>query len=221
LQAQTRKLARAVIHHQAGARRTVTVVADDIAGIQAIYGVFDTDFDDDGILNPNDNCPNAANPNQEDFDKDGQGNVCDPDSDNDGLTNDYEATIGTNPLDTDSDDDGLNDGEEVNTYGSSPTQKDSDGDGIEDGAEVKNGTNPTINEGAIVTIITSILLDDDCTYYPQYGKTDCEIAKMIAGAGEVFGKMAKDIQEAQKEAADAYQKLVCAVPFLKPSWCNP
>ena len=36
------------------------------------------DTDGDGVLNATDNCPNDANPNQEDADHDGLGDVCDP-----------------------------------------------------------------------------------------------------------------------------------------------
>lgn len=36
------------------------------------------DVDDDGVANPQDNCPNHYNPGQEDFDDDGMGDVCDP-----------------------------------------------------------------------------------------------------------------------------------------------
>ena len=35
------------------------------------------DSDEDGIANVNDNCPNTTNPNQEDIDNDGIGDVCD------------------------------------------------------------------------------------------------------------------------------------------------
>ncbi len=60
------------------------------------------------------------------------------DSDGDGLSNDEEAALGTDPDDADSDDDGLDDGDEVNTYGTGPTSPDTDGDGLSDGYEVAN-----------------------------------------------------------------------------------
>ncbi len=44
-----------------------------------------SDSDNDGVLDDDDNCPDDANPNQEDFDNDGFGDVCDDDDDNDGV----------------------------------------------------------------------------------------------------------------------------------------
>ncbi|MGY8946274.1 MAG: PA domain-containing protein [Flavobacteriales bacterium] len=40
--------------------------------------VLSNDFDNDGIKNVDDNCPNTANADQKDFDGDGFGDVCDP-----------------------------------------------------------------------------------------------------------------------------------------------
>lgn len=65
------------------------------------------------------------------------------DSDEDGLTDDEEAELGTDPSNPDSDGDGLMDGEEVD--GDNPTDPlnpDTDADGATDGDEVEQGTDP-------------------------------------------------------------------------------
>ena len=63
------------------------------------------------------------------------------DSDDDGLSNRFEAKIGTNPTDADTDGDGLNDGIESTIF-TDPLHVDSDGDGFIDGTEVHFGMNP-------------------------------------------------------------------------------
>jgi hypothetical protein len=72
-------------------------------------------------------------------------NVCDPDSDGDGLTDGEEVGLGTNPQDWDTDNDGRNDWHEVTGGGPIPTDPfdpDTDDDGLLDSAEVF-GSNPT------------------------------------------------------------------------------
>ena len=65
------------------------------------------------------------------------------DSDGDGLFDDAEAALGSDPQDTDSDQDGLSDGDEVHIYGSSPTSSDTDDDMLPDYNEVmQHGTDP-------------------------------------------------------------------------------
>ncbi|MBI3260583.1 MAG: OmpA family protein [Ignavibacteriae bacterium] len=59
------------------------------------------------------------------------------DTDGDGLTDEKEEQIGTDPNNPDTDGDGLNDGEEVNDYKTKPLNADTDGDGLSDGDEVK------------------------------------------------------------------------------------
>ncbi len=58
-----------------------------------------------------------------------------PDSDGDGISDDDEATYGTDPFDDDTDDDGILDGTEI-VLGTDPTNPDTDGDGILDGTEI-------------------------------------------------------------------------------------
>jgi hypothetical protein len=56
----------------------------------------------------------------------------DEDPDQDGLTNEEENNLGTDPNNPDSDNDGVNDGEEIN-LGLDPLDNDSDNDGVDDG----------------------------------------------------------------------------------------
>ena len=90
------------------------------------------DADGDGIPNFSDNCPMFPNPLQEDADGDGVGNACDTnsspsgpderegeDGDQDGLDDQFEGEIGTDPAKPDTDGDGVMDGQEV-TDGTDP-----------------------------------------------------------------------------------------------------
>ncbi|MDG2334901.1 MAG: trypsin-like peptidase domain-containing protein [Myxococcota bacterium] len=80
------------------------------------------DWDGDTIPNTNDNCPMVANTDQANFDGDTEGDVCDPDDDNDGLPDSAETNTGvyidsndtgTDPLNSDSDGDGILDGDDI------------------------------------------------------------------------------------------------------------
>lgn len=64
------------------------------------------------------------------------------DSDNDGLTDTEEQTLGTAANNPDTDGDGLFDGEESKVYKTDPLNPDTDGDTFKDGDEVKNGYDP-------------------------------------------------------------------------------
>jgi len=77
---------------------------------------FDSDSDDDGYSDDLDNCPKTHNPEQSDWDEDGLGDACDPDDDDDGLTDGQEAVFGSDPFKTDTDGDGETDYEEYEEY---------------------------------------------------------------------------------------------------------
>ena len=110
-----------------GPRRSLG--ADDIAGIQALYGVASD------ALPPPDVPENEAPP-----DSRGQ------DTDQDGLADQDEILItGTDPDNPDNDGDGLSDGIEVQNR-MNPLDPDMDRDGVNDGQEVAQGSDPLFPE---------------------------------------------------------------------------
>ena len=155
-----------------------------------------TDTDGDGIIDAiessiNDQDGDGVNDEEDPANEDpcipnlSAGNC---DQDNDGLTNDEEITIGTDPTNPDTDDDGFNDGEESSS-GSDPLDPcdpddslplcniDTDGDGITDAQEEVIGTdvnNPDtdgdgLTDGAEVNNGTNPL--DPCD--PENNDPDC------------------------------------------------
>lgn len=119
---------------------------DDLSGyglIQANLALASLDTDADGVLNGVDNCPTVANPLQQNNDGDAEGDACDTDDDNDGLSDIDEATYGSDPFVADTDGDNLTDGDEVNTHGTNPVLADTDSDGFNDDVEITAGSDPT------------------------------------------------------------------------------
>lgn len=73
-------------------------------------------------------------------------NIARVDEDFDGLSNDEEARVGTDPKLADTDSDGLIDTYEVQKFKTNPRQADTDGDGLTDGQEVRQSLNPLIKD---------------------------------------------------------------------------
>ncbi|MCK4950706.1 MAG: S8 family serine peptidase [Gammaproteobacteria bacterium] len=113
--------------------------------IQATLALASLDADGDTVPDSIDNCPSIANPDQADNDNDTQGDVCDLDDDNDGLSDSLETDIGSNPFLADTDGDTISDYDEVAYDGNdttytpgqdlNPNSDDTDGDGYTDNAD--------------------------------------------------------------------------------------
>jgi hypothetical protein len=84
------------------------------------------------------------------------------DSDHDGLTNEFESMIGTNPTAADTDLDGLIDGVEVSA-GTDPALMDTDLDGYTDGLELHLGMNPLVADTGPIPLGGDAGLDQNGT----------------------------------------------------------
>ena len=127
----------------------------------AIGGAQVEDTDGDGVPDNLDNCVDTINPQQGDFNGNGVGDVCE-DSDQDGLWDDFEIGLGTNPELQDTDGDGLTDGAEWDVFGTNPLNDDSDGDGVSDALELlfppSTGCLGDLNGDNAVTVTDLLLL---------------------------------------------------------------
>jgi hypothetical protein len=87
----------------------VGLIGNGTAEVRTIT-LLDVDPDGDGVVSRADNCASVANSDQANLDGDAEGDACDADDDNDGVSDVAETGFGTNPRSADSDGDGKRDG---------------------------------------------------------------------------------------------------------------
>ncbi len=185
-------------------------VDDNGDGAGAAYSVnlsgINVDGDGDNIAYAFDNCPDNSNPNQEDLDNDGLGDICDPDRDGDGVDNgpdifpddpneslDSDGDGMGDNIDPDADNDGIPDRIEValglNPLDPSDAALDLDGDGYSNLAEYRAGTN--INDKndhpGNLSASYSKLITNDGTLNDRFGSSSV-ISDNYAIIGAVNGK---------------------------------
>ena len=163
---------------------------------------FEQDTDGDGIVDALDNCPTKANANQKDTDKDGFGNRCDLDDDNDGFTDAEENRVGSNPLNPnstpesilfDADSDGILDLLDNCPNKANANQKDfdldglgdrcdddDDNDGFTDAEENRSGSNSRDPNSTPITVLVDFdndgILDtvDNCPLIKNANQKDAD-----------------------------------------------
>jgi hypothetical protein len=179
-----------------------TVTATMPVGREPIsYGQFigpQLDLDDDQVPDASDNCPTVSNPDQADFDGDGQGNVCDGDDDGDGVLDDGDnCPLVSNADQADLDGDGL--GNACDPNPNDGPLGDLDGDGIPNRGDacplvastapvvtINSLTSPVYPVGATVTFTGSFTPFGTDTHTATWGfDGDTQDAVVSEGDGTV------------------------------------
>jgi choice-of-anchor B domain-containing protein len=145
---------------------------------------FPQDMDGDNIVDEDDNCLDISNPEQEDNDNDGLGDICDDDDDNDGILDDIDNC----PLTANAD------------------QADTDGDGVGDICDENNGLEPlALCENGFATVYpcdgydlishipNSVLGGSGAEGNDSWGWTDPSTGKEYALIGTTTGTAFVDI----------------------------
>ena len=86
------------------------------------------DTDRDNVLDGSDNCPGKDNADQDNFDQDSKGDVCDDDDDDDGMADTFEIRYNFDPFNVDD------------------ASLDTDNDGLTNLQEYKKGTHPLLDD---------------------------------------------------------------------------
>lgn len=118
------------------------------------------DADGDVVGDNSDNCLSVANTDQADFDGDHQGDACDSDDDNDGLSDEQEASLGSDPYQADTDGDGVKDGSDNCLLTANADQSNTDGDGQGNACDPDDDNDGTPDES------------DNCPFLASPDQTD-------------------------------------------------
>ena len=171
-------------------------------------GMENLDFDNDDIPNEEDNCDLIYNPNQEDLDDDGLGDVCDEDDDGDGIADvDDNCPYLYNPdqapiCSLDADGDGIEDLEDNCPNASNLNQLDSDSDGIGDVCD-----DDLDGDGVLNTL-------DNCPNVsnPEQGDADGD------GIGDLCATSVSDLSQPGRPVVQLTPNPARA--FLRVSWAS-